>query len=648
MAVGAGAFLSIRHFRTISACNTSALQALTDVRADVNYRNALEWQAIAQEKIGPDTIRQLDVQAAGVVADIDRFGALKGVDEAARINGAFAAYAAAVSTEFRLLQAGRVEEAKEVDEAQVDPAFEALGTMVETLAARTRVAKAEASEAERRASWIIGTTAAVFMAWFVAMFVRMRNRAVAQTVQQAALEAQVSDSEQRAAEREFEANHDALTGLPNRRFFLRAVERETIGQGVQVAVMLIDLDGFKNVNDTLGHRSGDEMLRQVGARIRSVLRDEDVLARLGGDEFAVLVPAERQISSDGALALADRIHAALEATFTVDSVPLSVGGSIGIAVGPHGGQAADTLLQHADIAMYAAKAGGDGSQLYAPDTDPHSLDQLMLPGELRQGLTRDEVHLHYQPKLDLASGAVLGVEALVRWNHPRRGLLMPGEFLPVIERSGLMRLLTSQVLKLAVAQVASWADQGITMRVAVNISAADLRDVELADEVERVLAEHGVEGRHLQLEVTENVFVTAPELVALNSARLAELGVTLSLDDFGTGYSSLTHLRDLSVDELKIDRSFVKRVGTNAFDTAVVRSTVALGQSLGLRVVGEGVEDAEALNLLSVLNCDEAQGYFIQRPAPPEVLTAWLLARVGRAGAPGERVSHPKTGVKHG
>ena len=619
--------MSIRHFRTISTCNTTALQVLTDIRADVNHSNAMEWQAIARRDVGPETTRLLGTQRAGVRAAIDRFAELKGPEDGQRIKAAFDAYVTSVSLEFSLLEAGRFADANEVDEQRVDPDFAALGALVQQVAAQTRVAKAEASAAERRATWMIGTTAVALIAWFVAMFVRMRNREVAQAVQRSALEAQVSDSERRAAEREFEANHDALTGLPNRRFFMRAVEREISTQPGQVAVMLIDLDRFKDVNDTLGHRSGDEVLKQVGVRVRSMLRDEDVLARLGGDEFAVLVPSERRISAEDALALADRIHAALEKALVVDSVPLSVSGSIGIALGPHDGDVADTLLQHADIAMYAAKYGGDGSQLYTPDSDPHSVDQLTLPSELREALTGDGVHLYYQPKLDLGSGLVLGVEALVRWDHPRRGLLLPGDFLPVIERSGLMRTLTSHVLRLAVTQVKAWAALGIDLRVAVNVSAADLRDVTLSEEVGQLLAGQDVAGDRLQLEVTENVFVTAPELVALNSARLADLGVTLSLDDFGTGYSSLTHLRSLSVNELKIDRSFVKRVGTNAFDTAVVRSTVALGQSLGLRIVGEGVEDAEALNLLSVLDCDEAQGYFIQHPVPPDMLTEWLLSR---------------------
>jgi diguanylate cyclase (GGDEF)-like protein len=621
------ALLSIRHFRSIARGNTDALHLIAEIRSDASHRNALEWQAIAKGRVDRAALFDLDVAGRTVTAKIDRFGVLQGRADAEPLARVFGDYEAAVAAEFRHLAAGRTEEAEAVDEERVDPTFTALGYVLDHAGASAHRKKAEAERAERMASWSIGSGALLIIVALMGGFVRVRNREVAQRAYQEALTEKVRVSEQRATEREHEANHDPLTDLPNRRYFMRRLDAEVdrLEKGhATIAVMLIDLDHFKDVNDTLGHRAGDEVLRQVGERLRSVLRDEDVLARLGGDEFAILVPASRAINAEGALTLADRIHTALEGSFLVDGLPLSITGSIGIAIGPADGEEAATLLQHADVAMYGAKDLGDGSHLYRPDNDRNSREQLLLPGELRDALANDQIVLHYQPKLDLLSGDVIGVEALVRWQHPRRGLLGPHEFLPIAERSGMMRQLTSTVLGQALTQTGVWCRAGLDLRVAVNLSATDLQDEALPHEIAGLLSRHGVDGTRLQLEVTENVFVTAPERVAAIVGRLAELGVMLSLDDFGTGYSSLAHLRSLSVDELKIDRSFVSKIVSNAFDTAVVRSTVDLAHSLHLRVVGEGVEDVATLDELREQGCDEAQGYFIRRPGPANELTPWL------------------------
>jgi EAL domain-containing protein (putative c-di-GMP-specific phosphodiesterase class I) len=279
--------------------------------------------------------------------------------------------------------------------------------------------------------------------------------------------------------------------------------------------------------------------------------------------------------------------------------------------------------------MYQAKEGGLASVLYASDADPNSRERLQLAGELRAAFPAGEIVLHYQPKVSLATGQVTGVEALVRWQHPRRGLLSPREILPVADRSGLMRRLTRHVLEQALAQAGAWSGEGIDLRVAVNLSVSDLLDESLPDLIVTLLKRYGVDGTRLQLEVTENIMLTAPEHVAEIVVRLAYHGVTLSLDDFGVGYSSLAHLRGLMVDELKIDRLFVTNIATNAFDDAVVRSTVDLAHSLGLRVVAEGVETAETLDELRAKGCDEAQGDYIRRPGPADQLTPWLRRRLG-------------------
>ena len=431
-----------------------------------------------------------------------------------------------------------------------------------------------------------------------------------------------------SAEREHQALHDTLTGLPNRKLLLSKVTDAISGAAAgdeQVGLFLLDLDRFKDVNDTLGHHVGDELLTHVADRLGSVLRPGDTVARLGGDEFGVLLPVIR----DRAMAaeVAERIRGALAQPFVLNDVAIDLEASIGIALYPAHATQANELMQRADVAMYQAKETRSGIETYDPERDPHSTARLSLFGQLRRAIEDDELVLHYQPKVDLASGNVVGVEALVRWEHPDRGLLPPDTFVPIAEQTGLMKSLTASVLEQALRQTADWADAGLTIRMAVNVSARDLHDDTFCNRVREALDRTGVPASFLELELTERVVMADPERALENLTALSRLGVRLSLDDFGTGYSSLAYLRRLPVTEIKIDKSFVLRMDVDDEDATIVRSTIDLAHGLGLRVLAEGVETAETWQRLSELGCDAAQGYFLSRPHPAPVITDWLAAR---------------------
>ncbi|MEY2534783.1 MAG: diguanylate cyclase [bacterium] len=415
---------------------------------------------------------------------------------------------------------------------------------------------------------------------------------------------------------------DDLTGLPNRRHFdrrLRGALGAARARGGSLALLLIDLDRFKELNDTLGHRAGDLVLAQIGPRLSTVLRAGDVLARLGGDEFAVLLP-----DAAGAEAIGRRIGGALDERFTVDGIEVQIGASIGIAVFPEHGADAETLLQRADIAMYQAKASQSGHAFYARERDRHSRERLALGGELRDAIGTEQLILHYQPKLDVATGEVHDVEALVRWQHPTRGLLAPGSFIALAEQTGAMPDLTRHVVDAALAQCASWRERGLDLGVAVNVSAATLLDAAWADDVDAALARHRVPPSRLRIEVTEDTVMVDPERALALLQRLAGRGVGVSLDDFGTGHSSLALLKHLPVDELKIDRTFIRDLLVDDADAAIVQTVVDLGRRLGLTVVAEGVEDAATLDRLAGAGVAVAQGFHIARPLPAAELEQWL------------------------
>lgn len=420
---------------------------------------------------------------------------------------------------------------------------------------------------------------------------------------------------------------DPLTGLPNRQWLLERAwtaldEAERLG--TRAALVLIDLDRFRAVNDTLGHLAGDRLLLQIADRLRQALPEDAEAARLGGDEFAVLLPVADSTTS--AQRIARHLVAELSSPLDLDGLTLVLEASAGLAVFPDHALDAEGLLRRADVAMYQAKRDRTGVEVYESKRDSNTPDRLGLLGDLRRALDAGEVELHYQPKVRF-DGQVAGLEALVRWVHPERGRVSPDEFIAIAETSGLMPHLTEYVLETALAQVARWRAQGLKVPVAVNVSPRDVHTPGFAGAVAARLARHGVPASGLQLEITEHVLLEDPQRAADTMAGLTGHGVKMSLDDFGTGYSSLVHLRRLPVSELKIDRSFVGRLAVDAQDAEIVRCTVDLAHSLGLLVVAEGVEDDETWERLRDLGCDAVQGWLVAAAMPPQEATAWLLAR---------------------
>jgi diguanylate cyclase (GGDEF)-like protein len=417
--------------------------------------------------------------------------------------------------------------------------------------------------------------------------------------------------------------HDALTGLGNRALFQLAMDEMSVAdENGLAAVMLLDLDRFKEVNDTLGHESGDLLLQQIALRLVDLLGERGTICRLGGDEFAILLPDLQEIGEAGEFA--HQMLAALEQPFSVGEMKLEVGGSIGVALAPVDGDTSNALLQRADVAMYAAKENRSGWELYSRDHDRYSPRRLTLAADLRHAFDRGEMSLHYQPKAELATGQVVGVEALLRWNHPDHGFVPPDEFIPIAEHTGLIRPLTSWVLNEAMAQARDWNRVGINLSVAVNLSVRALMDGGLPDEVAAALSRESLDAAALILEITESTIMADPNRAIAILRRLSDQGVSLAIDDFGTGYSSLAYLKRLPVNEVKVDKSFVMNMASDPDDAVIVRSTVDLARNLGLRVVAEGVEDAQSWDHLRVLGCDAVQGYHLARPMPASNVLSWL------------------------
>ncbi|WNV77260.1 EAL domain-containing protein [Geodermatophilus sp. DSM 44513] len=420
-----------------------------------------------------------------------------------------------------------------------------------------------------------------------------------------------------------QARTDELTGLPNRRALLEQAGRELAAAtaGRPAALLLLDLDGFKEVNDSLGHHAGDGLLRQVGPRLRGALRTCDTLARLGGDEFAVLLPGAGLVQSQ---ALATRLRELLQQPFTVEGTRLHVGVSIGVATAPVPAATVQELLRCADVAMYAAKSGREGVRTYVPEPHGGSRDRLHTMEELRTALDGGgQLAVHLQPQVDLGDGRVTGVEALVRWQHPTRGLLSPAALLPAAEQAGLLRPLGDAVLELALAATARWWPQR-AVPVSVNLSVADVTDLDLPARVTRALDRHGLPAGALTLELVEDTLMADPERGRVVLGQLRRLGVRTAIDDYGTGYSSLAYLRHLPADELKLDRSLTLDVGRDRRAAAIVRHTVALAHELGLTLTAEGVEDADTAAVLAALGCDTAQGHAIARPMSVDAFLTWL------------------------
>ena len=419
------------------------------------------------------------------------------------------------------------------------------------------------------------------------------------------------------------AYEDRLTGLPNRALFndrLAGAVNLARRTGTPLTVMLMDLDRFKHINDTLGHTIGDNVLREVATRLRAALRESDTIARLGGDEFGVLLPTGNE---DRIGEVVRKILRAIEQPIEAEGQWLDVGASIGIARFPEHGDKPDTLISRADVAMYLAKAANSEFAFYDATHDGTQQEQLSLLGELRRAMDRQELRVYFQPKIDLRTGRTRGVEALVRWMHPMRGLVPPIEFMPFAERTGFVRTVTRFVLETALTRCGQWLAQGIRLSVSVNISVRDLQNTDLPDIVASLLASCAVPPELVCLEITESSFMENPQRALHTLGRLRALGIRLSIDDFGTGFSSLAYLRKLRVHEIKVDRTFIAAM-EDSDDMVIVRSTIELAHNLGLQVVAEGIEDEKSLARLRAMGCDEAQGFFMSRPLPEERLLEWL------------------------
>jgi diguanylate cyclase (GGDEF)-like protein len=437
------------------------------------------------------------------------------------------------------------------------------------------------------------------------------------------------------AENEYQALHDSLTGMPNRMHFHKRLLDEIDAakqHGTKMAVILIDLDHFKEINDTLGHHFGDMLLQEVGPRLASCLRDDDLMARLGGDEFGILLP--ELPNEDVAVRIADRLIEELSQPVAVEGLALDIAGSLGIALFPMQAEDAETLLRRADVAMYVAKENGGGYEIYEDSFDQNNPQRLTLIGQVRPALETGEFVMYYQPKVRLLDGRVAGAEALIRWEHPSLGLVPPDEFIPLVEKTVLLRPLTYYVAESVLKQWREWADLGIRLPISINVSPRSLLDQDFPDQISGLLVDWDVPPAYLRIELTEGFLMgDSGRSIAVLDA-LSNVGVGLSIDDFGTGYSSLSYLKRLPIEEIKIDRSFVMQMQVDANDYMIVRATVDLGRNLGLRVVAEGVEDLATFDRLADFGCDEAQGYYISKPVSAVEFTRWLSVRNLDTAAP--------------
>jgi len=443
---------------------------------------------------------------------------------------------------------------------------------------------------------------------------------------------EVAQRKRAEAALEHQALHDALTDLPNRLLLNDRLEHAIAlarREQTPVALLMLDLDRFKDVNDTFGHMVGDHLLQEVARRMRDTLRASDTGARLGGDEFAVMLP---NTDEGGACEAARKFLTALDEAVVVDDRHLDVRASIGIAMFPDHGDDAQSLLRQADIAMYSAKRAGGGLSVYTSGEDIHSPSRYALVGELRRAIDRGELELHYQPKVNYGCQCIVRVEALVRWQHPRQGLMLPDEFIPLAERTGLIEPLSRWVLNAALRQCHLWSQVGLALPVAVNLSMRDLHDPSLPDHIASLLKRWELDSSYLVVEITESAIMADPNQALSVLGRLSSMGVKIAIDDFGMGYSSLGYLTRLPVNQIKIDKSFVTNMLQRENDLAIVRSTIELGHQLGLPVLAEGVEDRATWELLATLGADGAQGYFFTHPLPPTDLLRWITTSTWTVG----------------
>ena len=477
-------------------------------------------------------------------------------------------------------------------------------------------------------SVMVAITTQTIGLWAIAVFIAPLAFAWQMLHRTHSLQITSEELAEKQRENEYQAYHDHLTGLPNRLLF-----RERLGEAIdaaasdgrRIAVMLMDLDHFKEINDSLGHHVGDQLLAAVGPRLANTLREDDLMARLGGDEFGVLVPDVPD--DETAISIARRLIEGLHHPVTVEELDLDVSASIGIAFYPDHATDADSLLQHADVAMYESKEAGTPFEIYDERVDTHKPELVMLVSQVRPGIDQGQFRMYYQPKIRLSDGRVAGAEALIRWHHPALGRLAPGDFLPLIEKTVLLEPLTHWALNDVLRTWRQWSEDGIRIPVAVNVSPRTLLDADLPDVVGQLLDRWGVPPRFLRLELTENFLVADSGRSDAVLHGLSRVGVGLSIDDFGTGFSSLSYLKRLPIEEIKVDRSFVSHMLERVEDFTIVRATVELGRNLGLRVVAEGVQDRDTFDRLGDFGCDEAQGFYLSRPLEPEDFWEWLSTR---------------------
>jgi diguanylate cyclase (GGDEF)-like protein len=439
------------------------------------------------------------------------------------------------------------------------------------------------------------------------------------------LESEIVERKRAEEQINHQAYYDLLTDLPNRLFFQEQLKQALLiakRESKPVSLLKIDIDRFREIGNAMGHQKGDLILQQFGPRVREALRESDLLARLEGGKFAVLLPSA---DVEGAVGVIRKILKVLEHPFIIEGLTLYVEASVGVANYPEHGNEANILLRRADIAMELAEQTDGKYFVYASDKDEYDPHRLVLMGELRNALDRDELFLHYQPKIDLKTSRISGVEALVRWKHPQRGILPPDQFIRLAEQTGLIKPLTFWVLHSALRQCHAWHMEGIEMSVAVNLSARNLLDPKLPDQIAEILQSCALTADCLELEITESIIMVDPARAMEVLTCLSKMGIRLSIDDFGTGYSSLGYLKKLPVNTIKIDKSFVLKMATNRDDAVIVSSTIDLAHNLSLMVVAEGVEDRETWDQLTAMGCDTAQGYYMCRPIPPVELTRWLV-----------------------
>ena len=436
----------------------------------------------------------------------------------------------------------------------------------------------------------------------------------------------ISDRKQAEARIQFLAHHDILTHLPNRALLmdrLQVLLASARRQNSLVGVLFIDLDNFKTVNDSLGHYAGDELLKRVAGRLQSCLRGADMVGRLGGDEFVVVVTD--LATAEDIAPVAEKIAETISEPISLEDQVLSVSGSIGISVFPKDGETPDTLIRNADAAMYLAKDRGRSNfQYFMPSLNRSALQALAMESGIRNAIKQVEFLLHYQPEVVAKTGVVCAIEALIRWKHPELGLLGPDQFISVAEHRGLIMPIGHWVINEAIRQARAWADDGIKVPIAVNISAVQFKQKGLVEDIAARLREHGVSGEMLELELTESLFMEDVNATSKTLHRLKDLGIVLAVDDFGTGYSSLSYLKRYPIDKIKIDRSFIRDVPVDADDVAITRAIIGLAASLGLKVVGEGVETDAQRQFLEDNHCDQIQGFLISQPLDPETMLSWL------------------------